>query len=142
MNVLIIGGGGREHALLSIYSTSSKIKKLFCLPGNGLMDYNSKKPIKVFPKIKPTDNNAIWSVVKKEKIDIVDVAQDDPLEAGLVDFLQNKKIAVFGPTKAAAQIEWNKEWSRDFMKKHHLPHSSSISSLIKIVYLLIILSRF
>lgn len=121
MNILIIGGGGREHALLSQYSKSSKVKKLFCLPGNGLMDYKSEKPVKIFPNIKPTDKSRIWEIVKKEKINIVDVAQDNPLAEGLVDFLQEKKVDVFGPTKFASQIEWDKEWSREFMKRHHLP---------------------
>ena len=127
MNILIIGGGGREHALLSIYSTSSKVKKLFSIPGNDLMSFKAEKPVKIFPKINPTDKNAILNVVKKEKIDFVDVAQDNPLAEGMVDFLQSKDIKTFGPTKAAAQIEWNKEWSRDFMKKHHLPIPSYVA---------------
>lgn len=121
MKVLIVGGGGREHALLDKYSKSLRVEKLFSIPGNGLMDFNAEKPVKILPNIKPIDKRFIYDLVRKEKIDLVDVAQDNPLAWGVVDFLENKGIATFGPTKAASEIEWNKEWSRNFMKRHHLP---------------------
>ncbi len=121
MKVLIIGGGGREHTLLSQYKKSSKVKKLYSVPGNGLMDFNSEKPVTIYPYLKPTDKKSIWEIVSKEKIDLVDVAQDDSLAHGMVDFLQEKGVKTFGPAQNAAQIEWSKEWSRNFMKKHNLP---------------------
>ena len=121
MKVLIIGGGAREHSLLTRYSKSKKIKKLYSVPGNGLMDYKADKEVRTYPEIKPIDKNSIWEIVAEEKIDLVDVAQDDLLAQGLVDFLTEKGVATFGPTKKAAQLEWSKAWSRNFMKKYYLP---------------------
>lgn len=121
MRILVIGGGGREHALISTYSKSPKVKKLYSVPGNGLMDYKPEKPTKIYPDIKATDRESIFDIVQREKIDLVDIAQDDPLAQGMVDFLQKKSISAFGPTKSAAQIEWSKDWSRRFMERHNLP---------------------
>ena len=121
MKVLIVGGGGREHTLLNQYKKSLKVKKLYSVPGNGLMDFRSEKPVKTYIDLKSTDKESIWEIVKKERMDLVDVAQDDPLAEGMVDFLQFKGVKVFGPTKKAAEIEWNKDWSRNFMKRHKLP---------------------
>ncbi len=121
MKVLIVGGGGREHTLLNQYKKSSKVKKLYSVPGNGLMDFRSEKTVKTYTDLKPTDKESIWDIVKKERIGLVDVAQDDPLAEGVVDFLQVKGVKVFGPTKYAAEIEWNKDWSRNFMERHKLP---------------------
>jgi len=121
MNVLVLGGGGREHCLVSAYSKSSQVKKLYVVPGNGLMNFLEEKPIKIYPYFKPTDKKSIWEVVSKEKIDLVDVAQDDPLAEGTVDYLESKAVATFGPSQKAAQLEWSKDWSRNFMKRHSLP---------------------
>lgn len=121
MKVLIVGGGGREHTLLSQYRKSSKVKKIFAVPGNGLMGFKSVKEIVSYPNIKSTDKKSIWEVVAREKIDLVDVAQDEPLAGGMVDFLEEKGVKAFGPTRKASQIEWSKEWSRNFMKKYNLP---------------------
>ena len=121
MKILILGGGGREHALLKKYAESRRVKKLYSVPGNGLMSYRLRKPIKIYPDTKPTDKESIWKIVKREKIDFVDVAQDDPLAEGMVDYLVSKGVSAFGPTKKASQLEWSKEWSRNFMKRHHLP---------------------
>jgi phosphoribosylamine--glycine ligase len=119
--VLIIGGGGREHTLVKAYAKSRRVKKIFVVPGNGLMGVFEQKAVVTFPGIKPTDFEKIWEIVQKNKIDLVDVAQDDPLAVGAVDFFTEKGIASFGPTKAAAQIEWDKEWAREFMKRYSLP---------------------
>ena len=121
LNVLIIGGGGREHTLVKAYAKSKRVKKIFVVPGNGLMGVFEQKAVVTFPGIKPTDFEKIWEIVEKNKIDLVDVAQDDPLAAGGVDFFTAKGVAAFGPTKTAAQIEWDKEWAREFMNKYHLP---------------------
>ncbi|MEX0616570.1 MAG: phosphoribosylamine--glycine ligase [Candidatus Woykebacteria bacterium] len=121
MKVLVIGGGAREHALVSKYIESSKVRKVYSIPGNGLMDYKPAKPVKIYPSISPTDKSSIWEVIKREKIYLVDVAQDDPLAEGMVDFLEEKGVATFGPTKLASQIEWSKEWSRNFMREYSLP---------------------
>jgi len=121
MNILIVGGGGREHSLLVQYAKSSKVKKLYSVPGNDLMGFHVRKPVKIYPKVNATDKESIWKIIKQEKIDLVDVAQDLPLAYGMVNFLESKGIKVFGPTKEAAEIEWSKEWARNFMKRHHLP---------------------
>ncbi len=120
MKILIIGSGGREHALATAYAKSKKVTAVFVAPGNDLMSFQNKK-IQTFPHIKSLEFEKILSFVKKEKINLVDVAQDDPLAAGLVDFLTEAGIQTFGPTKKASEIEWNKDWARNFMQKYHLP---------------------
>lgn len=120
MNILVIGGGGREHALAAAYAKSKRVKKVYVAPGNGLMDFNSSK-INIFPDIGVLDFEKILNLIKSKKIDLVDVAQDDPLAAGLVDLLEVEDIKAFGPSQQAAEIEWNKIWSRNFMEKYKLP---------------------
>lgn len=120
MNILVIGGGGREHALATSYAKSKRVKKVFVTPGNGLMDFNSSK-INIFPSLGVLDFEKILNLIKVKKIDLVDVAQDDPLAAGLVDVLEVEGIKAFGPSQSAAEIEWNKIWSRNFMEKYKLP---------------------
>lgn len=120
MNILVIGSGGREHALALSYAKSKKVKKVVTTPGNGLTDYGQGK-IKNYPDVAMMDFEGIVKVCKKEKIDLVDVAQDDIIAAGYVDRLTKLGITAFGPTQKAAQIEWDKEWARNFMVKYHLP---------------------
>ena len=120
MNILIVGSGGREHALATAYSKSKKIKKIIVAPGNGLIDYKATR-IKVEPTVAASDFDGILGLIKKYKIDLVDVAADDQLAEGFVDKLQALGIKAFGPVKKAAEIEWNKDWSRHFMAKYKLP---------------------
>lgn len=119
MKILVIGSNGREHALAKKYSESEKTDIVFIAPGNGLTDYKTKK-IKNVP-IPMGDIDALVKFAKKEKINLVDVAQDDCLSKGYVDRFQKENIVVFGPTKKAAEIEWNKDWARKFMLKYNLP---------------------
>lgn len=120
MNVLVIGQNGREHALAVVYAKSKRVRKIVMTPGNGLTDFENSK-IKNYPEVAMMDFNGIVSVCKKEKIDLVDVAQDDVIAAGFVDKLEKLGIAAFGPTKKAAQLEWDKEWARNFMIRYKLP---------------------
>lgn len=120
MKILIIGSGGREHALAQSYSQSKKVKKVLVAPGNDLMSFQNEK-IQIFPNIKSIDFEKIFNLAKKEKVDLVDVAQDDPLALGFVDKLQKKGFQTFGPTQKASEIEWNKKWARTFMQKYNLP---------------------
>ncbi len=120
MKILIIGSGGREHALANAYARSDKVTKVFVAPGNDFMSFQNKK-IQNLPKIGVFDFDAISAFAKEEHIDLVDVAQDDPLAAGLVDQLDYEKIKTFGPSQNAAEIEWNKAWARIFMQKYGLP---------------------
>lgn len=138
MNILIIGSWGREHALAQAYSKNKKVEKVFILPGNGLMDFKNSKLVPV-SDIDVHNINKVLDFVKKQKIDFADISPEDFLEAGYVEKLQEIGIRVFGPTRKAAQIEWSKDWSRNFMKKYKLPiptytsfsHSESAIAYIK-----------
>lgn len=120
MKILIIGSGGREHALAEAYAKSRRVKKVFVAPGNDLIEESSSK-ITTLQDIGVMDTKEIIKAAKEYGVDFVDVAQDDPLANGLVDSLSEVGIPSFGPTKKEAELEWNKVWSRDFMKKYKLP---------------------
>jgi phosphoribosylamine--glycine ligase len=116
MKVLVIGGGGREHAIVWKLSQNPKIDKLYCAPGNGGISKIAEcVPIKVI------DIEGIINFSKNEKIDFVFVAPDDPLALGLVDALENAGIRAFGPSKKAAVIESSKVFSKALMKKYGIP---------------------
>ncbi|HZJ18531.1 MAG TPA: phosphoribosylamine--glycine ligase, partial [Patescibacteria group bacterium] len=117
MNILILGSGGREHALSEIYCKSKSVKKVFVLPGNGFIDFKNKK-IKLVLNIDIFDLVKIIEFCKKTKIDLVDVSSDDPIARGFVDKLNTAGIYAFGPSKKSSEIEWSKEWARYFMQKY------------------------
>lgn len=116
MKVLVVGGGGREHAIVWKLSQSPKIEKLYCAPGNGGIS-----KLATCVSIKATDIEGIVNFSKENKIDLVMVAPDDPLVAGMVDALEAAGIRAFGPVKAAAIIEGSKAFSKDLMKKYNIP---------------------
>lgn len=120
MKVLIIGSDGREHALATAYAKNERVKKVLVAPGNGLMDFFSKK-IFIFPYIRVTDFQSIADLAKKEAVDLIDVAADEQLSLGYVDKFRKLGIKTFGPTQKQAEIEWSKDWARSFMKKYNLP---------------------
>lgn len=120
MNIMVIGSNGREHALAETYAKSKRVKKIIMTPGNGLTDFKDPK-IKNYPEIGMMDFEEIVKVCRKEKIDLVDVAQDDIIAAGYVDKFKDLGIQAFGPTRKASQLEWDKEWARNFMMKYKLP---------------------
>lgn len=120
--VLIIDGGGRGSVLVDKYGQSEQIGKILVIPGNDLMQINTKKPVMTYQHLKTTSVDEILEICQKEKVDLVDVAQDNAVEVGLVDKLQKNKIPVVGPTRLAGQIEWDKGWSRDFMRKYQIAH--------------------
>lgn len=120
MKILIIGAGGREHALALSYAKNKKVKNVFVAPGNDFMPSTNKK-IKTLPEIPLGDYESLLAFAKKEKIDLVDVAQDDVIAQGYVDKLKKEGIMAFGPTKDASEIEWSKDYARNFMKKYKLP---------------------
>lgn len=129
MRVLVIGSNGREHALAVKYSQSKKTDVIFVAPGNGLTDYKTKKIKNT--KIATTDLDTLVRFSKREKIDLVDIPQDDCLAKGYVDRFKRENIAVFGPTKKASEIEWSKTWARKFMLKYHMPipHFQAFSNM-------------
>lgn len=120
--VVVIDGGGRGAALVDAYSKSPKVGKIIAIPGNDLMQTNTKKRVETHQVLKTTSVREILEICQKEKVDLVDVAQDNAVEAGLVDELIKNGIPVIGPTRAAGQIEWDKAWSRKLMEQYNIPH--------------------
>lgn len=116
MRVAVIGGGGREHAIIKSLKKSPKVSEIYALPGNGGIAEDAEC---VAIGAKDLDKITEWCV--KEHMDYVVVAPDDPLVLGLVDMLNEKDIPCFGPTKAAAIIEGSKAFSKDLMKKYGIP---------------------
>ena len=114
---LIVGNGGREHAIIKKLTECTTKPELFALPGNG----GIAKIAKCFDDIKPTDVEKIIELTRQEKFDLVFVASDDPLALGLVDELEKHSVKAFGPTRRAAEIEWSKVFSKGLMKKYHIP---------------------
>jgi phosphoribosylamine--glycine ligase len=116
MNVLIVGNGGREHAIAWKLADSTKIKRLLCLPGNpGTAQVADNIPGDV------NDLAAIEKVVAREKVDFVIIGPEDPLAAGLADRLIKAGVKVFGPTQDAAQIEADKWFAKELMRQQAIP---------------------
>ncbi len=119
MNVLVIGGGGREHALVWKISQSPRVKRIFCAPGNaGMAD------LAQCIDIDPGDIEGLLALVKKESIDLTVVGPEAPLVAGLVDALEAQGHRVFGPRKAGAILEGSKVYAKNFMSKYKIPTAS------------------
>ena len=116
MKILVVGGGGREHAIIMKLAESSRTEKLYCAPGNGGISHYAE----CFD-VKATDIDGIVALAKKLAVDMVVVAPDDPLVMGMVDALNAEGIMTFGPDKAAAIIEGSKAFSKDLMKKYGIP---------------------
>lgn len=117
MNILIIGGGGREHAIIHTLSKSVKTDKLYCAPGNGGISTLAE----CFPEVKATDLEGVVALAERLKPDYVFVAPDDPLVMGLVDMLNEKGFKTFGPKANAAILEGSKAFSKSLMKKYNIP---------------------
>lgn len=116
MKVLIVGGGGREHAIACAVSKSPKVEKIYCAPGNaGIAEIAECVDIQVM------DFEEIARFAKKIKADLVIVGPDDPLAAGIVDVLKGYGLKVFGPDGKAAILEGSKAFSKDLMKKYGIP---------------------
>lgn len=116
MKVLVVGGGGREHAIIKKLKESKEISQLYCAPGNGGIAADA-----VCVSYKSTEVEKIAAWAASEKMDYVVVAQDDPLCMGLVDMLKERGIPAFGPDKLAARIEGSKVFSKELMKKYGIP---------------------
>lgn len=116
MKILVVGGGGREHAIVMKLAESSKVDKIYCAPGNG----GISKYAECFD-VNAKDIDGIVELAKKLFVDYVFVAPDDPLVLGMVDALNANGFKTFGPNKAAAIIEGSKVFSKDLMKKYGIP---------------------
>jgi len=116
MDILVIGSGGREHAIIKKLKESPKVKKLYSAPGNGGIACDAE-----CVPIGAMDIDEVVKFAKEKAIDLVFVAPDDPLAAGMVDVLQAENIPAFGPSKRAAEIEGSKVFSKNLMKKYDIP---------------------
>ena len=111
MKLAVIGSGGREHAICYKLKQSPKIKSLICIPGNAGTE-------KIAKNIKEDISNfeALYHIIKQQKIDFVIIGPEQPLVNGLVDFLNKKNIKVFGPNKFASQLEGSKAFMKNLFK--------------------------
>lgn len=116
MKVLIVGSGGREHAIALAVSKSPKVEKIYCVPGNAGI-----AKIAECTDIKAMEFDKIVFHAKEKKVDLVVVGPDDPLVGGLVDALEEAGIRAFGPRRNAAIIEGSKAFSKELMKKYNIP---------------------
>lgn len=116
MKVLVIGGGGREHAICHTLQKSAKVDKIWCAPGNGGI-----AQVAECVEIKATDLAGVLAFCQENKPDLVMVAPDDPLALGMVDVLEEAGFRAFGPRKNAAVIEGSKSFAKDLMQKYNIP---------------------
>jgi phosphoribosylamine--glycine ligase len=116
MKVLVVGGGGREHAIIKSLKKDGRISKIYAAPGNGGISVDAE-----CAPIKAVDIPKMTEFAVENKIDYVVVAPDDPLVLGMVDVLTAKGVRCFGPDKAAARIEGSKGFAKNLMKKYGIP---------------------
>ena len=116
MKLLVVGSGGREHAVIRKLKENPKAEKIYCAPGNGGISADAE-----CVPVKATDIEGMVSFAKGQGVDFVVVTPDDPLVLGMVDALHAAGIRTFGPDKAAAQIEGSKVFSKNLMKKYGIP---------------------
>lgn len=116
MKILVIGSGGREHALVWKISQSSRVTKIFCSPGNpGIAELAECLPMKA------TALEGLLNFAKSEGIDLTVVGPEQPLAEGIVDLFEQNGLPIFGPTKRAAELEWSKAFAKEFMLRHKIP---------------------
>ena len=116
MNVGIIGSGGREHAICVSCKKSNKISEIYCFPGNAgtnTIAKNIELDIKNFENLK--------SFINKKNIDVIIIGPEQPLVDGIVDYLENNNIKVFGPNKVASQLEGSKIFTKKLCEKYNIP---------------------
>ena len=116
MKVLVVGGGGRAHALVRKIKETKKVDEIICTPGNGGISYDAKRF-----DVAATDIDGVVNLAKEIKADLVVVAPDDPLVAGMVDALNEAGFKTFGPRANAAIIEGSKVFSKELMQKYNIP---------------------
>ena len=120
MKVLVIGSGGREHALVWKLRQSPRVSAVFCAPGNGgIAQLAECVPIKI------SDHDALVKFAREQGIGLTVVGPDDALAAGIVDHFQNAGLRIFGPTQSAARLESSKVFAKEFMLRHGIPTAAS-----------------
>lgn len=120
MKLLVIGSGGREHALAWKLRQSARVTDIFCAPGNAGTEKIARNV-----SIAVADQAKLLAFAKSEKIDLTVVGPDDALAAGIVDVFQQNGLRIFGPTKNASRFEWSKIFAKEFMQRHGLPTAAS-----------------
>jgi len=116
MNILVIGSGGREHALVSKLKESKQVGKIYCVPGNpGIAEIAECEAVDI------NDNNALLNFAQIHKIDLTVVGPEVPLANGIVNVFSDKGLKIFGPTQSAARIEGSKAFAKDLMAKYNIP---------------------
>ncbi len=118
ISVMVVGGGGREHALCWKVAQSKFASSIYCAPGNGGTASDAQITNVNLPV---TDFAGLTDFALKNKIDLVVIGPDNPLADGIVDFMEEKGLTVFGPRKEAAKLEWSKAHSKEFMLEHNIP---------------------
>ncbi|MEA3230122.1 MAG: phosphoribosylamine--glycine ligase [archaeon] len=121
LSVMIVGSGAREHTISRAYEKSSQAGRIIVAPGNDFIGYDREKEFVIDKGCSLNYPQSILDIARKYMPDLIDVAQDDALAAGTVDLLQKHGFQVFGATRDAAKIEWDKKWSREFMQRHKIP---------------------
>jgi phosphoribosylamine--glycine ligase len=121
LKILVIGGGGREHTLIWKVAQSPEVEKVFAAPGNA-----GTAAIAENLNLRPTDIEGLGKAAKEEGIDLVLVGPEAPLASGIVDYFHNLGVPVFGPTKAATQIESSKVFARNLMEKYGIPYPKGV----------------
>ena len=116
MNILVIGSGGREHALIWKLRQSPQVQTLYCAPGNAGI-----AQLATCVSLKLTDIKGLLKFAKEQTIDLTIVGSEQPLVEGVVDAFEERGFKIFGPSKAAAQLEGSKVFSKNFMLRHHIP---------------------
>lgn len=122
MNILVIGSGGREHALVWKLAQSPKVSKIYCAPGNA-----GTSQIAENVNVKAENLASLLKFAKEKKIDLTVVGPEVPLVAGIVDLFESNGLKIFGPSKAAAQIEGSKVFAKELMKKYKIPTAAFAS---------------
>jgi phosphoribosylamine--glycine ligase len=116
MNVLVVGGGGREHALAWKIATSPRVRRICVAPGNAGTARDRR-----FHNVPLTEPEALAQFAASESIDLTVVGPEAPLSAGIVDLFRQRGLRIFGPTRAAAQLEASKDYAKAFMQRHSIP---------------------
>jgi phosphoribosylamine--glycine ligase len=116
MKVLVIGSGGREHAICAKFAQSPKVEKIYCAPGNGGIS-----EVAELVDLEAGDFTELAEFAKKKGIDITFVGPEVPLSEGIVDFFSSRELKIIGPSKDAAKLEASKIYAKEFMKKYGIP---------------------
>ena len=112
----MVGGGGREHALAWKFASESSVSDVLCAPGNGGIGRAAR-----LVNISPSDVEGLAALVERESIDLTVVGPELPLDRGIADLFQTRGLRVFGPSRAAAQLECSKVFAKAFMSRHGIP---------------------